>query len=204
MLFRYKFYLALENSRCKDYVTEKFWGNGLGSYTVPVVLGPPREDYELFAPPNSFIHVDDFNSVKELADYLNLLHRNDKMYAKYIQWWESDEKRQSKKNSEPKSLRRNFDYGNGICGLCNKLKNEPNSERNVIENLDQWWFGKGYSPTKDRLPICDPNSGPSGDPKRWAVTLGYLVAYVLLIASSTFCIRRCILPKRGLHEVTPR
>ena len=35
----YKFYLALENSNCKDYITEKFFTNGLQSVVVVVVLG---------------------------------------------------------------------------------------------------------------------------------------------------------------------
>ena len=34
----YHFYLAFENSICKDYVTEKFF-NAMERYVVPIVLG---------------------------------------------------------------------------------------------------------------------------------------------------------------------
>ena len=35
----YKFYLALENARCTDYVSEKFWERGLAHELVPIVNG---------------------------------------------------------------------------------------------------------------------------------------------------------------------
>lgn len=35
----YKFYLALENARCTDYITEKFWDRGLWHELVPIVNG---------------------------------------------------------------------------------------------------------------------------------------------------------------------
>ena len=38
---RHKFYLALENSVCKDYVSEKFFAR-LNDDIVPVVLGITR------------------------------------------------------------------------------------------------------------------------------------------------------------------
>ena len=38
-LAKYKFYLALENSLCSEYLTEKLWWNALGEGAVPVVLG---------------------------------------------------------------------------------------------------------------------------------------------------------------------
>ena len=54
----FKFYLAFENSVCKDYITEKFFQNALLSGVVPIVLGGrTRKDYEKFVPGDSFIHV---------------------------------------------------------------------------------------------------------------------------------------------------
>ena len=35
----YKFYLAFENARCTDYVSEKFWERGLSHELVPIVNG---------------------------------------------------------------------------------------------------------------------------------------------------------------------
>ena len=58
----YKFYLAFENSKCRDYVTEKFY-NALLYSMVPVVYG--GGDYEaLGAPPNSYIDARNFTSRK--------------------------------------------------------------------------------------------------------------------------------------------
>ncbi|BHF79387.1 Alpha-(1,3)-fucosyltransferase 7 [Sparganum proliferum] len=82
----YKFYLAFENSNCKDYITEKLFINALRHSMLPVVMGAPRDDYCALAPPNSFIHVDDFESPAKLASYLNWLDRNDTAYASYFAW----------------------------------------------------------------------------------------------------------------------
>ncbi|NXJ10689.1 FUT6 fucosyltransferase, partial [Odontophorus gujanensis] len=83
---QYNFYLAFENSQHQDYITEKLWRNALSSGTIPVVLGPPRVNYERFLPPNSFIHVDDFASPAELAQYLQELSRDTEKYQRYFQW----------------------------------------------------------------------------------------------------------------------
>ncbi|XP_072166545.1 glycoprotein 3-alpha-L-fucosyltransferase A-like [Diadema setosum] len=85
-LRKHKFYLALENSECRDYITEKFWRNALLNDIVPVVYGPPREDYEKVFPPEAFIHVQDFHSVKELADYLIEVDKDESLYNSYFEW----------------------------------------------------------------------------------------------------------------------
>ena len=82
---KYKFYLAIENSRCQNYITEKFW-NALNSSMVPVVYGASFEDYSKVAPPNSFIHWDNFSSVESLAEYLHFLNRHNDEYNKYLDW----------------------------------------------------------------------------------------------------------------------
>nr|XP_013807457.1 PREDICTED: alpha-(1,3)-fucosyltransferase 6-like [Apteryx mantelli mantelli] len=86
IMAQYKFYLAFENSQHEDYITEKVWRNALSAGTVPVVLGPPRENYERFLPPDAFIHIDDFASARDLARYLQELSEDAKRYERYFQW----------------------------------------------------------------------------------------------------------------------
>lgn len=82
----YKFYLAFENSNCDFYITEKLFENALGNNIVPIVMGARRSDYERSAPPHSFIHVDDFETIEQLADYLKVVDNNDTLYDSYLAW----------------------------------------------------------------------------------------------------------------------
>ena len=84
LLQEYKFILAFENMNCKDYITEKYWCNPLELGLVPVVMG--GADYKALAIPGSYINVFDFSSLKELADYLMFLDKNDGEYNKYFEW----------------------------------------------------------------------------------------------------------------------
>ncbi|XP_064093759.1 alpha-(1,3)-fucosyltransferase C-like [Macrobrachium nipponense] len=79
----YKFYLAFENSLCKDYVTEKFF-NTLRFNVVPVVYG--FGNYSALGPPHSYINALDFGSAKELAEFLLKLDKDDKAYNEYFRW----------------------------------------------------------------------------------------------------------------------
>ena len=82
----YKFYLAFENSNSKDYITEKFFSNSLRHNILPIVMGPSLEDYTSVAPPNSFLHVDQFKGPAHLAKHLKTLDQDDDLYNKFFDW----------------------------------------------------------------------------------------------------------------------
>lgn len=68
----FKFYLAAHNHNCRHYTDEKLvkpYYHG----SVPIVVGVPKEDVLMVAPPKSFIHVDDFRTAKELKSYLEYM-----------------------------------------------------------------------------------------------------------------------------------
>ncbi|XP_023208213.1 alpha-(1,3)-fucosyltransferase 9-like [Xiphophorus maculatus] len=121
-----KFYLSFENSIHKDYITEKlYFPLSLG--TVPVVLGTTRENYENFVPRDAFIHVEDFKSPKELADYLLLLDKNEELYLGYFKW-----RRHFKVN------RVNF-WAEHTCKACDYLR--QHKEYRAFNNLNKWYWG---------------------------------------------------------------
>lgn len=74
----YHFYMALENSICQDYITEKLWNQGFRHQAVPIVL--KRSLLEPYAPPHSFIAFDDFKSLSEMASFLRGLMADEKAY----------------------------------------------------------------------------------------------------------------------------
>ena len=82
----YKFYLAFENSNCVDYITEKVY-KVLEPHmtTVPIIMSG-ESNLEQLLPPKSYINVNSFSSVKELASYLLELDKNDKLYNEYFAW----------------------------------------------------------------------------------------------------------------------
>ncbi|CAK5100460.1 unnamed protein product [Meloidogyne enterolobii] len=81
LLASHMFYLAFENSVCKNYITEKFWY--LKHLIVPIVLSR-RVFKKTKIPDNVYIAVDDFNNVEELAEHLLYLQKNRTAYMKYV------------------------------------------------------------------------------------------------------------------------
>ncbi|XP_069039450.1 alpha-(1,3)-fucosyltransferase 7 isoform X2 [Lepisosteus oculatus] len=121
---RYRFYLAFENSVYRDYITEKLWRNSFQAGSVPVVLGPPRADYEAQAPPGSFIHVDDFNSTGELAAFLRGLAADEGRYRGFFAW-----RRRGR-------VHLYTDWRERLCAICARHPQLPPGK--VYHDLDAW------------------------------------------------------------------
>ena len=126
---KYKFYLAFENSNCVDYITEKFFVNGLKYNILPIVMGARKEDYVRSAPEKSFIHVDDFSGPEELAKYLRLLDTDDDLYNEYFRWKGTGEMINTK-------------FFCRLCSLLHDTKPRPEEAKHV-EDINKWWRGPG-------------------------------------------------------------
>ncbi|XP_026886544.2 4-galactosyl-N-acetylglucosaminide 3-alpha-L-fucosyltransferase 9 [Electrophorus electricus] len=120
-----KFYLSFENSIHRDYITEKMY-NPLSMGSVPIALGPSRQNYESFVPGDAFIHVDDFLSPRDLAEHLLLLDTHDELYLNYFAW-----RRHFK-------VKMSSFWAEHTCRACEYLRNH--NEYKAFNNLDSWFW----------------------------------------------------------------
>ncbi|KAM7413037.1 hypothetical protein PAMA_020425 [Pampus argenteus] len=122
---RYQFYLALENSKHTDYITEKLW-NAVLAGAVPVVLGPSRRNYERFLPPEAFIHVDDFPTVRGLARYLMMLRRDPARLRRHLDW------RRSYSMYQP------VFWAEHYCTACRAVR-RTRGRTDVVRHMTRWF-----------------------------------------------------------------
>jgi glycoprotein 3-alpha-L-fucosyltransferase len=99
-------------------------------------MGARPQDYADVAPPHSYIHVDDFRSPRDLADYLRVLDANDTLYNEYFRW-KSDWVVTSDTN-----------YWCRICGLLHSAT-DPDFRLSYVHwypDYGTWWNGvcSGY------------------------------------------------------------
>ena len=84
-------------------------------------MGASLEYYRNLAPYKSFIHVEEFSSIKDLADYLLYLDKNDEEYNSYFQWKGTGE-----------SINTYF-----FCRLCGML--HANLPHKHYDDVGKWW-----------------------------------------------------------------
>ncbi|CAL1281225.1 unnamed protein product [Larinioides sclopetarius] len=117
---KYRFFLAFENTICKDYITEKLFRN-LKYDIIPVVFG--GADYDKFVPPGSYIDALSFQSPKHLALFMSGVGKDFEMYSSYFKWREN--------------------YSIGIinrkeCDLCTML-HRKDLKPSSYKDLRKWW-----------------------------------------------------------------
>ena len=81
----YKFYVAIENSDCLDYITEKVWVDSFYSGMVPIVWGT-HTNYSAHLPPKSYINCADFASPSECAAHIRAVASDEALYSSYHAW----------------------------------------------------------------------------------------------------------------------
>ena len=75
---------------------------------IPITYG--WADYAKIAPPHSYINALDFKSLKELANYILYLDKNDEEYLKYF-WWKMNYGLVYRKNPD------------ALCRACGRIRN---------------------------------------------------------------------------------
>ena len=125
-LRKYKFYIAFENTFCKDYITEKFYVNSLQNGLVPIVLSGVNTSDDTYVPPGSFINALDFPTVKDLTDHMTKVGSSPELYNEYFRW-RSNYTLIFRSNSTT-LLRR----------LCEKVHLDPVSEKSYSD-LGGWY-----------------------------------------------------------------
>jgi len=88
---KYKFVIAIENSNCVDYVTEKLV-KAVASGSIPIVAGRNgRSDYRRYMPEHAYINIYDYSSIKSLAEDLKRIGNNKTLYESYL-WYKKHNK----------------------------------------------------------------------------------------------------------------
>ena len=86
------------------------------------------------APPNSFIHVEDFGSPAELVNYLEYLNRNDTAYLEYHAWRLNEPDWSLPTYAQPEEKM--------ICGICHELNERKAAgyPKRMIKSVSNWWW----------------------------------------------------------------
>ncbi|KAF9167252.1 Alpha-(1,3)-fucosyltransferase 11 [Actinomortierella ambigua] len=169
----YKFYLAIENSNCDDYVTEKL-ERPFALGVVPIVDGP--KDYSPFIPTsNSVIKEDDFASPAHLARYLHKLDNDDAAYMRHLSFkYPNSTDAKTWEHLSPK-LREVYDTGDGADDWGNDSRG---SECKICKFTHDLAEGLTKLDPKHRLPIDRTCQIDKWGKTSWA--LDFWSSYILL------------------------
>ena len=95
-------------------------------------------NYSKLAIPGSYINVMDFKTVKQLAEYLQYLDKNNTAYNEYFKW-----------RLKYKVFRSNLDLS--LCQICKWYVSRYPLQPKVYDDLAAHWVGKGRCNVKNSL-----------------------------------------------------
>ena len=103
---------------------------------VPIVMG--GANYTKLAVPGSYINVMDFKTVKQLAEYLQYLDKNNTAYNEYFDWRLKYKAFGGKPNRS-------------LCEICKMYVAKSPLEPKVYDDLAAYWVKKGRCNEKNKL-----------------------------------------------------
>ena len=133
ILKKYKFLLALENSICDDYISEKPYRNALMLGVVPIIMSGANLSDPYILPPGSFIDGLQFTSVSALSKFLKRVGSDPKLYNKYFEWRKDWNIKLTSPNEGQEKFSRDY-----FCPLCQKLHRDQRSK--VLRNVEKWFL----------------------------------------------------------------
>lgn len=83
---QYLFYIVLENSKCKEYITEKLFNHAYSRGSIPIIQGPSIKDCERLLPPNSYLHLDNYATIRDLVKDIKDITENNEKLASFHMW----------------------------------------------------------------------------------------------------------------------
>jgi len=104
----YKYILAFENIVESDYVTEKVF-HGLLTGIIPIYYGD-RSVFDYIPGNHTIIYAPDYTP-KQLADYINQIENDEKLYASFFKDWDL---------KKMLTLHEHYCYDHFMCRICRK------------------------------------------------------------------------------------
>ena len=147
-MLEYKMVLALENSICDDYATEKLYGPLLHG-AIPVYLGAPNVE-DLVPDKAAIINLLDFADARAAAAYLRaMLDDPTAMYQKHHAW-----RHRPYTGAFADRLTHSYKHKNFYCNLCSFYREKTMGRRTVLRGIGVK-HGRGAAPM---LPCADVGS----------------------------------------------
>jgi glycoprotein 3-alpha-L-fucosyltransferase/alpha-1,3-fucosyltransferase len=118
----YKFYLAAENSLCKDFTTEKLYNFFFYDLAmVPIVYG--AQNVHEYIPKGTYINIMDYSSPSELAMDLRRIGSDEALYSSYLR---EKDKYGARRNTGKEML----------CPMCARLNERK--DNSTIPDINSW------------------------------------------------------------------